>query len=72
MSRKRARKSVQAAALRDKLASKGIRIRAGSMAGLTEEAPAAYKDVDRVVAVVHNAGIARLTARLKPVAVIKG
>jgi tRNA-splicing ligase RtcB len=72
MSRKSARKSVQAAALRDKLASKGIRIYAGSMAGLAEEAPAAYKDVDRVVAVVHNAGIARLTARLKPVAVIKG
>jgi tRNA-splicing ligase RtcB len=72
MSRKQARKSVQAAALRDELASKGIRIRAGSMAGLAEEAPAAYKDVDRVVAIVHKAGIARLTARLKPMVVIKG
>jgi tRNA-splicing ligase RtcB len=42
------------------------------MAGLAEEAPAAYKDVDRVVEVVHQAGIARRVARLTPLAVIKG
>jgi tRNA-splicing ligase RtcB len=42
------------------------------MPGLAEEAPVAYKDVDRVVNVVHGAGIARKVARLKPVAVIKG
>jgi hypothetical protein len=39
---------------------------------LAEEAPAAYKDVDRVVAVVHGAGIAKKVARIVPVAVIKG
>lgn len=72
MSRKRARKTVQAAGLSEKLEKKGIRIRAGSMAGLAEEAPSAYKDVDRVVAVVHGAGIARMVARLRPLAVIKG
>ena len=42
------------------------------MAGLAEEAPVAYKDVDSVVEVVHGAGIARKVARLEPVAVIKG
>jgi tRNA-splicing ligase RtcB len=42
------------------------------MAGLAEEAPAAYKDVDRVVEVVHAAGIARKVAQLRPLAVIKG
>ena len=72
MSRKKAKKSVHAAGLRDQLESRGIHIRAGSMSGLAEEAPAAYKDVNRVVDVVHGAGIARKVARLTPVAVIKG
>jgi tRNA-splicing ligase RtcB len=39
---------------------------------LAEEAPAAYKEVDNVVEVVHGAGIARKVARLRPLAVIKG
>ena len=43
-------------------------IRAGSMAGLAEEAPIAYKDVSQVVEVVHNAGIANKVARLRPIA----
>jgi tRNA-splicing ligase RtcB len=42
------------------------------MAGLAEEAPVAYKDVDRVVEVVHGAGIAKKVARLEPLVVIKG
>jgi tRNA-splicing ligase RtcB len=42
------------------------------MPGLAEEAPIAYKDVDRVVNVVHQAGIAKKVARITPVAVIKG
>ena len=42
------------------------------MAGLAEEAPIAYKDVEEVVGVVHEIGIARKVARLKPVGVIKG
>jgi tRNA-splicing ligase RtcB len=42
------------------------------MSGLAEEAPAAYKDVNRVVEVVHGAGIAKKVARLRPMAVIKG
>jgi tRNA-splicing ligase RtcB len=59
----------------DKLRSEqsgGIHIRTGSLAGLAEEAPQAYKDVDAVVDTVTGAQIARKVARLTPVAVIKG
>jgi tRNA-splicing ligase RtcB len=72
MSRHQAKRSVQGPVLRRELEAGGIRVRAGSMAGLAEEAPAAYKDVDRVVEVVHAAGIARKVAQLRPLAVIKG
>ena len=72
MSRKKAKKSVHGPGLRNELEAAGIHVRAGSMSGLAEEAPIAYKDVNRVVDVVHGAGIAKKVARLKPVAVIKG
>ena len=66
------KKSIWGEDLRKELQSQGIHIRAGSMAGLAEEAPQAYKDVDEVVEIVHGAGIASKVARLRPVAVIKG
>lgn len=72
MSRADAKRNVRGEQLRDELAGDGITIRAGSLAGLAEEAPQAYKDVDRVVAVVEAAGIARIVARLEPLVVIKG
>ncbi len=72
MSRSKAKKSIWGEDLRKELQSQGIHIRAGSMAGLAEEAPQAYKDVDEVVETVHGAGIAGKVARLRPVAVIKG
>lgn len=72
MSRAKAKKSVWGEELRSQLESSGIHVRAGSMAGLAEEAPQAYKDVDDVVATVSGAGIARKVARLVPVAVVKG
>jgi tRNA-splicing ligase RtcB len=72
MSRSKAKKTVWGADLREELEAGGVRVRAGSMAGLAEEAPVAYKDVDRVVEVVHGAGIASKVARLQPLAVIKG
>jgi len=72
MSRSRAKKEVQGGELRRELEQRGIRVRAGSLAGLAEEAPGAYKDVDRVIEVVHGAGIARKVARIVPVAVVKG
>jgi tRNA-splicing ligase RtcB len=72
MSRSRAIKQIQGGELRRELESQGIVVRAGSNKGLAEEAPAAYKDVSRVVEVVHGLGIARKVACLRPLGVIKG
>jgi tRNA-splicing ligase RtcB len=72
MSRSQAKRKIHGGRLKDRLRGEGIVVRAGSLKGLAEEAPAAYKDVDSVVEVVHNAGIARKVARLRPLAVIKG
>lgn len=72
MSRAKAKKSVRGDRLRQELEQSGIRVRAGSLAGLAEEAPKAYKNVDAVVDTVTKVGIARKVARLRPVAVIKG
>jgi tRNA-splicing ligase RtcB len=72
MSRSKAKKTVYGSELREELEADGIHVRAGSMAGLAEEAPIAYKDVDRVVEVVHGAGIAKKVARIVPIAVVKG
>jgi len=72
MSRSKAKKMVHGGRLKDQLEREGIIVRAGSLKGLAEEAPAAYKEVDNVVKVVHGAGIARKAARLRPLAVIKG
>ncbi len=72
MSRARAKKQVRGERLREELEARGIGVRAGSMSGLAEEAPAAYKDVGRVVEVVQGAGIGKKVARLEPIGVIKG
>ena len=72
MSRSRAKKEVRGNELRRELEAQGIHVRAGSLFGLAEEAPRAYKDVDRVIEIVHGAGIARKVARIVPVAVVKG
>jgi tRNA-splicing ligase RtcB len=72
MSRARAKREVRSVELKEQLDQGGIAIRAGSMSGLAEEAPVAYKAVDNVVEVVDGAGIARKVARLRPVAVVKG
>jgi len=72
MSRTKAKKMIRGATLRDQLRTRGILVCAGSMSGLAEEAPQAYKDVSRVVEVVHKLGIGRKIARLEPVAVVKG
>jgi tRNA-splicing ligase RtcB (3'-phosphate/5'-hydroxy nucleic acid ligase) len=72
MSRHAARKKIDVNRLRKELLDEGIIIQAGSIRGIAEEAPAAYKDVHSVVDVVDRAGIAKKVAQLKPLAVIKG
>jgi tRNA-splicing ligase RtcB len=72
MSRGAAKRAVTGHELRRQLAERGIVVRCPSNAELAEEAPVAYKDVDRVVEVVHRAGLARKVVRLRPLGVVKG
>jgi tRNA-splicing ligase RtcB len=72
MSRTAVRKAVEGGALRRELERQGITVRALSSRGLAEEAPEAYKDVDRVVEIVERAGLAARVARLRPIGVVKG
>jgi tRNA-splicing ligase RtcB (3'-phosphate/5'-hydroxy nucleic acid ligase) len=72
LSRHAARRRISGGELRRELEARGIAVRCASARGLAEEAPFAYKDVDRVVEVVERAGIARRVARLVPLGVLKG
>jgi tRNA-splicing ligase RtcB len=72
MSRTAAKKGRDARVETQKLADQGILIRAETRDGILEEIPDAYKDIDAVISVVHNAGLARKVARLRPMGVIKG
>jgi tRNA-splicing ligase RtcB len=72
MSRSKAKRSIRGDKLLQKMQAEGIKVHAGSMPGFAEEAPQAYKDVDAVVQVVAEAGIAKKVARVRPIAVIKG
>ncbi|NTV01855.1 MAG: RtcB family protein [Chlorobiaceae bacterium] len=72
MSRTKARHTIQGSHLRKVLEEQGISVQAGSMSGLAEEAPEAYKDIADVVGTVAAAGIARKVAQLVPVGIMKG
>jgi tRNA-splicing ligase RtcB len=72
MSRTAAVKHAMGRRIDKELAAKGVTARARSWKGLAEEQPDAYKDVDLVVEVVHNAGLATKVARMRPIGVIKG
>ncbi len=71
-SRTQAKRETSAEQLLRDLKDKGILVKGETRSGLTEEKPDAYKDVSRVVDVVHGAGIARKVAQLIPLAVMKG
>jgi len=72
MSRRQALKQYSGRQIVDELEERGILIRSPSQRGVAEEAPLAYKDVDRVVDIADHAGLARKVARLEPVICIKG
>jgi len=71
-SRTAATKSIREDVLLKELESKGIIVKASGRGTIVEEAPEAYKDVNEVVDVVHNAGIAKRVCRMRPLGVIKG
>lgn len=72
MSRMSAKKDLTAEAVQKSLSDKGIELKSGSTKGIVEEAPEVYKDIDEIARISHEAGIGRLVAKLKPMAVVKG
>ncbi len=72
MSRSQAQKAARGRSIVRELERKNIIVMAHGKGTLVEEMPEAYKDVNRVVDVMHKAGISLRVARLKPVGVIKG
>jgi len=72
MSRSAAKKGVTAKEIQKELESRGIIVQSLTREGLTEEKPEAYKDIESVVDVVQNVGLAARVVRLRPMGVIKG
>jgi tRNA-splicing ligase RtcB (3'-phosphate/5'-hydroxy nucleic acid ligase) len=72
MSRSGAKREYRGEEVKEALARKGIIIRANSMPVVAEEAPGAYKDVDKVVEIAHKAGISKLVGKMVPLGVAKG
>ena len=72
MSRTAATKEFNAKDITEQLKKRNIIVKARSWKGIVEEAPQAYKDVDAVVKVSHDAGIGNIVARVRPIGVVKG
>ena len=72
MSRHEAMRRISGQEVVKSLELKGITVKCWSSRGIAEEAPQAYKNIDEVVEVVHQAGLAKKIAKLSPLAVIKG
>ena len=72
MSRTKARKNYTESQVKKYLSDKGIVVKALTRDGVVEETPQAYKDVDSIVNVSHDLGIATKVAKLEPIGVIKG
>lgn len=72
MSRHAAIRTYNPSRIQQDLANRGIVLKAATRRVIAEEAPGAYKDVDRVAFVAHHVGIAKLVARLRPIGVVKG
>jgi len=72
MSRARAKEEITEAQLKKELEEHDVKFKAGSIKGMLEEGPRAYKDIEEVVRVVDELGISKKVARLKPLAVVKG
>ncbi len=72
MSRKAAMENLSIDQIRKKMADRGIYLKSGSDAGVLEEAPDAYKDVNEIIEVVCSAGLTAKVAKLTPIGVVKG
>ena len=72
MSRTQATKVSQGRSISRELADQGVLVMASSKGTLREEIPEAYKNLNDVVQVMHESGIATKVAKLKSLACIKG
>jgi tRNA-splicing ligase RtcB len=72
MSRAAATRTFHANEVVKALNDKGIYLHAASKAGIVEEAPGAYKDVEHVVRIAEGAGLTKIVARMVPLGVVKG
>lgn len=72
LSREAAKREYRGSSIAENLERRGIVVRAASLAVVAEEAPGAYKDVDRVAEIADRAGIAKRIVRLIPISVVKG
>ncbi len=72
MSRQAAKKAARGRGVLRELEDRGIIVRGAGMGTVVEEISEAYKDVAQVVEVVHQAGISKKVARLRPMGVVKG
>jgi len=72
MSRRQAKKKFQGKKLQQDMEQRGIYVRGVSYSGLAEEAGAAYKNIDDVVAATEKAGISKPVARFVPIGNVKG
>lgn len=72
MSRHEAARKISGQDVIKNLKEKGIIIKCRSFQGVAEESPIAYKNIDKVVEIVHLAGLSKKVAKLIPLAVIKG
>ena len=72
MSRGRAMKESRNRSIAAEMADRGVVVMAAGKKTLSEEMPEAYKDIEGVVNVVHQAGLSTKVARLRAVGCIKG
>ncbi len=72
MSRRKAIKAGAGRNILKELELEGVIVMAKGKRTVAEEMPEAYKDAGEVCDVVHNAGIARKVAKLRPIGVVKG
>ena len=72
LSRTQAKRQWRGSELMKELAARGIIIKTRSKSGVAEEAPLAYKDVHKVVDIMHKAGVNHKVAMMKPLACVKG
>ena len=72
MSRSAAIRTLRGRSVAKELEQKGIFVRSTGRETLAEDAPEAYKNVNDVVNVVHEAGISKRVCRMRPLGVVKG